>query len=76
MNVEALFGLSVLMSFRAFDIVTKLYFWPRLAAKRRDDALITLVVPHAFRSVGLSFLVPEVVFLSLRAPFRVSGGVW
>lgn len=61
MNAEALFGLSILMSFLAFGIVTKLYIWPRLGVVSREDALIALVVPHTFRFVGLSFLVPGVV---------------
>jgi len=55
---NALFGLSVLMSFAAFGIVTKLYIWPRLRRMRRDEALLPLVVPHTFRFVGLSFLIP------------------
>jgi hypothetical protein len=71
MNVEALFGLSVLMSFLAFGIVTKLYIWRRLAAIHQEDALIALVVPHTFRFVGLSFLVPGVVSPSLPAAFAV-----
>jgi hypothetical protein len=69
MTAEALFGLSVLMSFIAFGIVTKLYIWPRLRVMRREDALIPLVVPHTFRFVGLSFLVPGVVSPSLSAVF-------
>jgi hypothetical protein len=69
MNAEALFGLSVLMSFLAFGIVTKLYIWPRLQVMPREDALIVLVVPHTFRFVGLSFLVPGVVSASLASDF-------
>jgi hypothetical protein len=34
MDVRVLFGLSVLMSFTAFGIVTKLYIWPRLRVMR------------------------------------------
>jgi len=30
MNIQALFGLSVFMSFVAFGLVTQLYIWPRL----------------------------------------------
>jgi hypothetical protein len=71
MAVEALFGLSVLMSFLAFGIVTRLYIWPRLKVMRREDALIPLVVPHTFRFVGLSFLVPGVVSPSLSSAFAV-----
>ena len=71
MNSNALFGLSVLMSFAAFGLVTKLYIWPWLRLKRRGDALVPLLVPHAFRFVGLSFLVPGVVSPALPAAFAV-----
>jgi hypothetical protein len=71
MKVEALFGLSVLMSFLAFAIVTKLYILPRLRVMQREEALLPLVVPHTFRFVGLSFLVPGVVSPSLSPAFAV-----
>ncbi len=69
MKVEALFGLSVLMSLVACGIVAKLYIWPRLRLMRREEALLPLVVPHTFRFVGLSFLVPGVVSPSLSPAF-------
>jgi hypothetical protein len=71
MTAEALFGLSVLMSFVATGIVIKLYVWPRLRVMGREDALIALAVPHSFRFVGLSFLVPGVVSPSLPSAFAV-----
>ena len=71
MNSDALFGLSILMSFIAFGIVAKLYVWPRLRAMRREDALLPLVVPHTFRFVGLSFLIPGVVSPSLSPAFAI-----
>ena len=71
MTSDALFGLSILMSFIAFGIVTKLYIWPRLRVMPRTDALIPLVVPHTFRFVGLSFLIPGVVSPSLSSTFAV-----
>lgn len=69
MRSEAVLGLSVLFSFVAFGIVTKLYIWPRLRVMDREDALLPLVVPHMFRFVGLSFLVPGVVSPSLSGDF-------
>ena len=36
MNTAALFGLSILMSFIAFGIVTKLYIWPRIRTRDSD----------------------------------------
>ena len=69
MTSEALLGLSVLMNFVASGIVTGLYIWPRLRAMSREEALLPLVVPHMFRFVGLSFLVPGVVSASLSTDF-------
>jgi hypothetical protein len=68
-GIQALFGLSILMSFVAFGLVTRLYIWPRLRVMARYDALLPLVVPHTFRFVGLSFLVPGVVSPSLPPAF-------
>lgn len=69
MDIRALFGLSILMSFVAFGLVTKLYILPRLRILQRGDALVPLVVPHTFRFIGLSFLVPGVVSPSLPSAF-------
>ncbi len=71
MNSQQVFGLSILMSFAAFGLVTKLYIWPRLRTLGRDNALLVLTVPHAFRFVGLSFLVLGVVSPALPAAFAV-----
>ncbi len=71
MPVQAVFGLSVLLSFVASGVVAKLYFVPKLRMKGREDALLPLVVPHLFRFVGLSFLVPGVVSSSLAPAFAV-----
>src|SRR5258708_1944489 len=69
MNSLPLFGLSVLMSFVAFGIVSKIYIWPPLQIARRDASLIALTVPHTFRFIGLSFLIPGVVSPSLSPAF-------
>jgi hypothetical protein len=72
MNTQALFGLSILMSFVASIVAAKLYAWPRLSTINRSDALVPLVAPHMFlRTIGLSFLVPGVVSSSLPAAFAV-----
>jgi hypothetical protein len=71
MDVEALFGFSVLLSFCAFGIVTMLYILPRLRVMGREDAITALLVPHAFRFIGLSFLVPGVVSPSLPPAFAM-----
>src|SRR5215468_6433852 len=69
MTVEALFGLSVLMNFVAFGLVTGLYIWPRVRTLRLEEALVALLVPHTFRFIGLSFLVPGVVAASLPSAY-------
>jgi hypothetical protein len=71
MTVAALFGLSVLFSFLAFGIVTRLYIWPRVVAAAREDAIAALAAPHMSRFIGLSFLVPGVVSPTLSPDFAV-----
>jgi hypothetical protein len=69
MNVQLAFGLSVLLSFIASGIVGALYVWPRVRLAGREDGLLALVIPHMFRFVGLSFLIPGVVAPGLPAEF-------
>src|SRR5262249_25017033 len=71
MSSDALFGLSILMSFLAFANVTKVYIWPRLRVMHRTNALMPLVIPHTFRFIGLSFLIPGVVSPSLPPAFAI-----
>src|SRR5262245_37726471 len=71
MSIEALFGLSILMSFLAFAIVTKVYISTRSRVMSRTDALIPLVIPHTFRFIVLSFLIPGVVSPSLSSAFAI-----
>jgi len=71
MDSNALFGLSILMSFIAFSLVAALYVWPRLRVMPRTDALRPLVIPHTFRFLGLSFLVPGVVSPALSPAFAM-----
>ena len=72
MNIRALFGLSILMSFVASGVAANLFVWPRLRTMNQRDALLPLVAPHMFlRTIGLSFLVPGVVSAGLPAAFGV-----
>jgi hypothetical protein len=59
------------MSATAFGVVVFVYLWPRLRRLGQDYALRVLVVPHIFRFVGLSFLVPGVVSPALPSAFAV-----
>jgi hypothetical protein len=69
MSIQALFGLSILMGFVASGLVARLFIWPRLRVMPREAALLPLVVPHTFRFIGLSFLMPGVVSPALPSAF-------
>src|SRR6266849_4583704 len=69
MDTLALFGISVAFSFAAWGVVTARYLWPKLRILPQRDALRSLLTLHAFRFVGLAFLVPGVVGPDLPAAF-------
>jgi hypothetical protein len=69
MDRRAIFGLSVLMSFVASGLVAGLYVWPVVSRSGTADALAALVLVHAYRFVGLAFLVPGVVSEGLSPQF-------
>ncbi len=63
------FGISIALSFVAWGYVTKRWLWPALRTRPRADALRPILALHAFRFVGLAFLVPGVVSPDLPAAF-------
>jgi hypothetical protein len=67
--VQALFGINVAFSFLVWGLVVREYVWPTLRARNRADALRPILWLHAFRFVGLSFLVPGVVAPELPRSF-------
>lgn len=69
MNVRMLFGASVAFGLIAWSVFGALYLWPRLKDRSPDAALRPLLMLHAFRFIGLSFLVPGVVAADLPASF-------
>jgi len=71
MSETAIFGVTTIMSFIVFGIVTNLYILPLIRSSSPENALIALIVPHAFRFEGLSFLVPGVVSPSLEQAFAI-----
>jgi hypothetical protein len=66
---QLVFAMSVILSFVAWGVVTRLYIWPALRNRSRVDALRPLLVLHSFRFVGLAFLIPGVVSPELPAAF-------
>src|SRR5262245_50387733 len=71
MDPQAILGISTLMSFVSSIVIAMLFVSPWLRTMNRNDALTRLVAPHMFRFIGLSFLVPGVVYSRLPAAFAV-----
>jgi hypothetical protein len=69
MRQQAIFGVSVLFGFVVWGIVGAQYIWPALRRRSRTDALRPMLLLHAFRFVGLAFLVPGVVSPQLSEAF-------
>ena len=69
MSYAALFGISTGFCFLVWVIVTRLYIWPALRERSRADAVRPILLLHAFRYVGLAFLLPGVVSPQLPASF-------
>ena len=69
MLYPALFGITVAFSFVVWGLVARQYFWPALRGRERVDAVRPILFLHAFRFMGLSFLIPGVVSRDLPASF-------
>jgi hypothetical protein len=66
------FFASIAFSFIAWGIVTARYIWQELRTRSRAEALRPLLILHAFRFIGLAFLVPGVVSADLPIAFARS----
>ena len=71
MSARAIFGLQVLLSLVGYTLIARFYAAPRLAALPLPAALTPLLLLHAFRHLGMVFLVPSVVGPALPAAFAV-----
>jgi len=69
MQPQLLFFTSIAFSFIAWGMVAARYIWPELRHRPRAEALRPLLILHAFRFIGLAFLVPGVVSADLPAAF-------
>ena len=56
MGIRALFGFSILMSFVAFGLVTRLFIWPRLQVM--GQGLITVQLDATM--LGAAFYIPTI----------------
>jgi hypothetical protein len=61
MEAQAIFGISVLIGVVVWGLIGARYIWPTLRLRPRPEAIRPLLLLHAFRYVGLVFLVPGVV---------------
>ena len=52
-----------------WSLAARQYFWPALGGRSRADALRPILSLHAFRFMGLTFLIPGVVSSDLPASF-------
>ena len=69
MSPRAIFGTSVFLGLVVWGMIVVWYVWPALRDRPRTEALRPLLLLHAFRFVGLAFLVPGVVSPDLPAAF-------
>ncbi len=60
MNPQQILGIQVLLSFVGWTLLARWYVSPRLATLPREEAVPPLLLPHAFRHMGLVFLLPTV----------------
>ncbi len=69
MDTRAIFLLQVVLSVVVWSLLARWLLSPWLEKKSRHEALFWLTVPHAFRHVGMVFLVPGVVAQPLPESF-------
>jgi hypothetical protein len=69
MPSPVLFGISVAFGLAAWGVVAWHYIWPALRERPSPENLKPILLLHAFRFLGLAFVVPGVVSSELPAAF-------
>jgi len=69
MDAQAIFGLQFFLSLVVWSLIAKWLLSPQLDYKSPHQALFWLTLPHAFRHIGMVFLVPGVVAHPLPGSF-------
>ena len=72
MDVQAIFGLQFFMSLVVWGSLAYWLLAPWLERKSVNEALFFLTLPHAFRYMGMVFLVPGVVARPLPSAFATA----
>ncbi len=71
MDTVAIFGLQFFLSLVVWGLIAKWLLAPWLEKQSPRDALFWLTLPHAFRYMGMVFLVPGVVARPLPDAFAI-----
>jgi len=71
MNTPAIFVLQFVLSLLVIGLLAGWVLAPWLAKQRQREALFWLTIPHAFRHIGMVFLVPGVVAQPLPENFAL-----
>ena len=71
MDTLAIFGLQFFLSLVVWGVIAKWLLTPWLEKKSPHEALLWLTLPHAFRHIGMVFLVPGVVVQPLPGAFAI-----
>ena len=69
MDALAIFGLQFILSLVAWGLIANWLLAPWLEKQSPHNALFWLILPHAFRYMGMVFLVPGVVARPLPGAF-------
>ena len=69
MPSPVLFGISVAFGLIVWGLVAQNYIWPALRERSSPENLKPILLLHAFRFLGLAFVVPGVVSSELPAAF-------
>ncbi|MBC8077972.1 MAG: hypothetical protein H7Y32_17980 [Chloroflexales bacterium] len=73
MTPTQIFGLQIAVNLVVYGLAARWYLAPRLASLPLDAALTPLLLFHALRTIGVTFVVPGVVGEPLPAAFAIPG---
>ena len=71
MNALAIFGLQLILSLIVWGLIAKWFLAPWLDKQVPHKAFFWLTLPHAFRHIGMVFLVPGIVSETLPGSFSI-----
>ena len=74
MDTLEIFGLQFFLSLVVFGLLATWFLNPWLKKQALPGALFWLTLPHAFRHLGMVFLVPGVVAPSMPDSFSIAAG--